>query len=85
MDKHHKKVWPERKQQGFNKFKATTKDTKSQLPYKKKWEHPTEGTAGTVDLENINLIKKKAVRGLFKKRAKQYECTLHYQKSNTYS
>ena len=28
---------------------------------------------GVVDFENINLIKKKAVRGLLRKRAKKYD------------
>lgn len=30
--------------------------------------------ANVVDFENVNQIKKKAVRGLLKKRAKRYEC-----------
>jgi len=30
-------------------------------------------TPGVVDFENINAIKKKSVRGLLRKRAKQYD------------
>lgn len=29
-----------------------------------------------VDFENVNRIKKNSVRGLFRKRAKKYECNL---------
>lgn len=30
-------------------------------------------TPGVIDFENINAIKKKSVRGLFRKRAKNYD------------
>jgi hypothetical protein len=34
------------------------------------------GDKGVHDFENVNMIKKNSVRGLFRKRAKKYECTL---------
>ena len=36
-----------------------------------------EAKDGTVDFMNVNILKKKSVRGLLKKRAKKYDCKQH--------
>ncbi len=49
-----------------NKFKS---HNKKEYTARKK-----TGDSGVHDFENVNMIKKNSVRGLFRKRAKKYEC-----------
>ena len=57
--------------------KPFRKNFNERNPESKLVNNNAEAKDGTVDFMNVNILKKKSVRGLLKKRAKKYDCKLH--------
>jgi hypothetical protein len=59
--------------------KPFRKNFNERNPESKLVNNNAEAKDGTVDFMNVNILKKKSVRGLLKKRAKKYDCKINTQ------
>lgn len=61
---------------GIYKSSTDEKQLKKRAKAKivRKLQNDMKPKEGTVDFLNVNILKKNSVRGLLRKRAKQYEC-----------
>ena len=57
--------------------KPFRKNFNERNPESKLVNNNAEAKDGTVDFMNVNILKKKSVRGLLKKRAKKYDCKIN--------